>query len=123
MRYIRNAAGVLLVLILACACLGAGTPTATGGEQRSAEQPAVVLEGLPGPLDWLIAPPKEMNRWTKTAQARCPPGQLVFLTNACGCNGACCACSGQTPYLDHCTCKCSATPPTACRNGFSAGRR
>jgi len=64
-----------------------------------------------------------MSAWVKTAQARCPPGQLVFLTNACGCNGACCACSAQTPYLDHCSCRCSATPPTTCNRGFSAGRR
>jgi len=35
----------------------------------------------------------------RVAQARCPGGRLVFLSRACGCNGACCRCSRETPYL------------------------
>src|SRR5262245_10631200 len=56
----------------------------------------------------------------RLAQARCPGGQLVFLSRACGCNGACCLCSRQTPYLNHCTCRCEAVP-TPCARGHSAG--
>jgi hypothetical protein len=57
----------------------------------------------------------------QSAQARCPGGQLVFLSRACGCNGACCLCSRQTPYLNHCTCRCEAQP-SPCAQGHSAGR-
>ena len=56
----------------------------------------------------------------QTTQFRCPGGQLVFLTRACGCNGACCACAPNVRYLNHCTCRCEAAP-TACTKGHSAG--
>ena len=56
----------------------------------------------------------------KMSQFRCPGGQLVFLTRACGCNGACCACSGNARYLNHCTCRCESAP-TSCSKGHSAG--
>lgn len=62
-----------------------------------------------------------MSPLPRAAQARCPGGQLVFLSRACGCNGACCLCSRETPYLNHCTCRCEATP-SPCAQGHSAGR-
>jgi len=61
-----------------------------------------------------------MTPLPQIAQARCPGGRLVFLSRACGCNGACCLCSRETPYLNHCTCRCEAVP-TACARGHSAG--
>jgi len=67
-----------------------------------------------------LAAPSQMTPLPQMAQARCPGGQLVFLSRACGCNGACCRCSRQTPYLNHCTCQCEAAP-TACAQGHSAG--
>jgi hypothetical protein len=63
----------------------------------------------------------DMTPLPKTAQARCPGGQLVFLSRACGCNGACCLCSREAPYLNHCTCRCEAQP-SPCAQGHSAGR-
>lgn len=65
-----------------------------------------------------------MTPWTRTAQARCPSGQLVFLTSECGCRGACCNCAANARYLNHCTCQCSPNPPPpgACMKGFSIGR-
>jgi hypothetical protein len=82
-------------------------------------------EGLPGLMS-LMPPSQEhagpaMSVLPRTAQARCPGGQLVFLSRACGCNGACCLCSRQAPYLNHCTCRCEAAP-TPCPQGHSAGR-
>lgn len=72
-----------------------------------------------------IATPAEkpgaaMSRLPKTAQFRCPGGQLVFLSRACGCNGACCACTGNARYLNHCTCRCEPAP-TPCAKGHSVG--
>ena len=61
-----------------------------------------------------------MTPLPRVAQARCPGGQLVFLSRACGCNGACCLCSRETPYLNHCTCRCEANP-SPCARGHSAG--
>jgi hypothetical protein len=61
-----------------------------------------------------------MTPLPRLAQARCPGGQLVFLSRACGCNGACCLCSRETPYLNHCTCRCEANP-SPCARGHSAG--
>jgi hypothetical protein len=61
-----------------------------------------------------------MTPLPKVAQARCPGGQLVFLSRACGCNGACCLCSRETPYLNQCTCRCEANP-SPCARGHSAG--
>jgi hypothetical protein len=56
----------------------------------------------------------------RLAQARCPGGRLVFLSRACSCNGACCRCSREMPYLNHCTCQCEANP-SPCARGHSAG--
>ena len=61
-----------------------------------------------------------MTPLPKAAQARCPGGQLVFLSRACGCNGACCLCSREARYLNHCTCRCEAVP-SPCAQGHSAG--
>jgi hypothetical protein len=65
-----------------------------------------------------------MTPWSRTAQVRCPSGQLVFLTTECGCRGACCNCAANARYLNHCTCQCSPNPPpaAACIKGFSVGR-
>lgn len=68
-----------------------------------------------------IAAKPDMTPLPKMAQARCPGGQLVFLSRACGCNGACCLCSREAPYLNHCTCRCEQVP-TPCAQGHSAGR-
>ena len=67
---------------------------------------------------------RNMTPWSQTAQVRCPSGQLVFLTTECGCRGACCNCSANTRYLNHCSCQCSPNPPpaAACMKGFSVGR-
>ena len=67
---------------------------------------------------------RNMTPWSRTAQVRCPMGQLVFLTTECGCRGACCNCSANARYLNHCTCQCSPNPPSAgaCIKGFSVGR-
>jgi hypothetical protein len=65
-------------------------------------------------------PGAAMSRLPKTAQFRCPGGQLVFLSRACGCNGACCACTGNARYLNHCTCRCEPAP-TPCAKGHSVG--
>jgi hypothetical protein len=75
-----------------------------------------------GPVSVVPGPVKpNLLRPLQSAQARCPGGQLVFLSRACGCNGACCLCSRQTPYLNHCTCRCEAQP-SPCAQGHSAGR-
>jgi len=122
MRDGKLAAVVVRALCL-CSILGAhaGSGSSTLGDPPIALTPfgeAVLAADAARDLG---AP--DMSVWIKTAQARCPPGQLVFLTNACGCNGACCACSAQAAFLDHCSCMCSPTPPSACNRGFSAGRR
>jgi hypothetical protein len=67
---------------------------------------------------------RSMTPWPRMAQVRCPMGQLVFLTTECGCKGACCNCSANARYLNHCTCQCSTNPPSAgaCIKGFSVGR-
>jgi len=86
----------------------AGPPVGAG------ERVSALVDAPGGDRVWAGAPKQQ------TAQFRCPGGQLVFLTRACGCNGACCACSGNQRYLNHCTCKCEATP-SACSKGHSAG--
>jgi hypothetical protein len=122
MRLGKITAFVLIALCLASAVwtyAGSANPTGTDAPVALAAYADGALTGDGG----ADAKSPEMSAWIKTAQARCPPGQLVFLTNACGCNGACCACSAQAPYLDNCSCKCSATQPTTCNRGYSAGRR
>lgn len=84
----------------------------------------VRVAALSGSRPLYLAPDTAKPNMTplpKVAQARCPGGQLVFLSRACGCNGACCLCSRQTPYLNHCTCRCEAQP-SPCAQGHSAGR-
>lgn len=115
----------MAAFIVALLCVGGTFWTHVGSAQSTRSEPAVVLAAYADTTmgEKAEAKPPEMSAWIKSAQARCPPGQLVFLTNACGCNGACCACSAQAPYLDNCSCRCSATPPTTCNRGYSAGRR
>ena len=91
-------------------------PAAAASEGRLA-----ALELSSRPLFKLPEAGRDMSTLPKAAQARCPGGQLVFLSRACGCNGACCQCSRQAPYLNHCTCRCEATP-SPCAQGHSAGR-
>ncbi len=119
MRTGKLAAFVLVVLCLSSAMWGY-----SGSAEPKATEAGYVLTAYADTLTGKAeAATANMSEWVKTAQSRCPPGQLVFLTNACGCNGACCACSAQAPYLDHCSCRCSPNPPTTCNRGFSAGRR
>lgn len=119
--------GKLATLVLIALCLGGALWANAGSAEPKAIEGATALTAY---AEAALANNAEagtgsanMSAWIKTAQSRCPPGQLVFLTNACGCNGACCACSAQAAYLDHCSCRCSPNPPTTCNRGFSAGRR
>jgi len=119
MSYVRTIVFALIALGLGVTAWGLA-----GTAEPSPDAPAIVLASYGDVAGKAPASqPSNMSAWLKTVQARCPPGQLVFLTNACGCNGACCACSAQAPFLDHCSCRCSATQPTSCNTGFSAGRR
>lgn len=119
MGSVRIIVVALMTLVLGAATWGVAEPV-----QPAAGNSATVLAFYGEAVDSARpVPSPDMSTWIKSAQARCPPGQLVFLTNACGCNGACCACSAQAPYLDHCSCRCVPTPPTTCNTGFSAGRR
>jgi hypothetical protein len=115
----RNRLSGLLRALLVLAVLASGAAafvgTAYGSDVRLA-----ALEGV-RPLFRVPEVEGPMTPLPKAAQARCPGGQLVFLSRACGCNGACCLCSRQTPYLNHCTCRCEAVP-TPCAQGHSAGR-
>lgn len=105
----------LLVLALLMSGMGPLVSAAHGGDMRLA-----ALENS-RPLFRIPEPTGPMTPLPKVVQARCPGGQLVFLSRACGCNGACCLCSRQAPYLNHCTCRCEATP-SPCAQGHSAGR-
>jgi hypothetical protein len=107
--------GALLVLALLMTGAVHLVDAAHGGDVRVA-----ALESA-RPLIKVPEPSNPMTPLPKAAQARCPGGQLVFLSRACGCNGACCLCSRQAPYLNHCTCRCEATP-SPCQQGHSAGR-
>lgn len=111
----RNALLLLLAMLIAGSAFTAGQ--ASGAEMRLAAL------GANRPLHVApeIAANPNMTPLPKMAQARCPGGQLVFLSRACGCNGACCLCSREAPYLNHCTCRCEALP-TPCAQGHSAGR-
>ena len=83
----------------------------------------VRVAGLVGSRPLYAAPDTvkpNMTPLPRMAQARCPGGQLVFLSRACGCNGACCLCSRERPYLNHCTCRCEESP-SPCAQGHSAG--
>jgi hypothetical protein len=119
--------GKLAAIILVALCLcGTLAVDAGSGSSMSGETPVALTpfgEAVLAADAARDARVSDMSVWIKTAQARCPPGQLVFLTNACGCNGACCACSAQMPFLDHCSCQCQDKPPPSCNRGFSAGRR
>src|SRR5262245_9150322 len=90
------------------------------GRVSAAEMPVAGL-GASQPLYAAPAVAKpHLTPLPRLAQGRCPGGQLVFLSRACGCNGACCLCSRQAPYLNHCTCRCEANP-SPCARGHSAG--
>lgn len=115
LRRLRGFYRALLVLALLVSGAGWVIDAAYGGEVRLA-----ALESS-RPLFKVPEPTGPLTPLPKAAQARCPGGQLVFLSRACGCNGACCLCSRQTPYLNHCTCRCEATP-SPCAQGHSAGR-
>jgi hypothetical protein len=93
------------------------------GPAAAAETQTASLGERATPPALRAQPQRSMSTLPQTAQMRCPAGQLVFLSAACGCNGACCACSLAQRYLNHCTCQCQQTPPPAgaCRFGFSVG--
>jgi hypothetical protein len=96
---------------------------ATGNVADRVSAADAQVAGLAASTPLSAAPEAATPRMTplpRMAQARCPGGQLVFLSRACGCNGACCLCSRQTPYLNHCTCRCEAVP-SPCARGHSAG--
>jgi hypothetical protein len=119
MRYALGAAWIAACLLLAIGFTRAGLP-AVGSAIAAETQTASLNEQAS--LD-ARASRQNMSTLPKTAQMRCPAGQLVFLSTACGCNGACCACSQGARYLNHCTCRCEQAPPppASCRFGFSVG--
>jgi hypothetical protein len=101
--------------------LAAMMATVHFADRASSADVRIVIAGPSGPL--YAAPDAakpHMRPLPRLAQARCPGGRLVFLSRACGCNGACCRCSRETPYLNHCTCQCEANP-SPCARGHSAG--
>jgi hypothetical protein len=120
MRYAFGAAWILACLMLAIGLTRVGLP-AIGSAMAAETQTASVDERAAAPD--ARGSRHNMSTLPKTAQMRCPAGQLVFLSAACGCNGACCACSLAQRYLNHCTCQCQQAPPPAgaCRFGFSVG--
>jgi hypothetical protein len=103
------------LLLLFAAMLLAGTVQLAGPVVSGADVRVSALVVEPGVRGMRSDIPKQ-----QMTQFRCPGGQLVFLTRACGCNGACCACAPNVRYLNHCTCRCEAVP-TACTKGHSAG--
>jgi hypothetical protein len=120
MRYALSAAWVLVCLFVLAGLTvavapGLGMALAGDGQVASLQENAAT-SGVRGAS-------QNMSTLPKTAQMRCPAGQLVFLSTACGCNGACCACSQGARYLNHCTCRCEQAPPppASCRFGFSVG--
>jgi hypothetical protein len=119
MRNVLARCASVLLMLLAVLLLGPVQPT---GPASAADPQLAAASGM-RPLyaaPEAVAKP-DMTPLPKKAQARCPGGQLVFLSRACGCNGACCLCSREAPYLNHCTCRCEAVP-TPCAQGHSAGR-
>lgn len=121
MRYALGAAWVLACLVLAMGFARVGVPLA--GPAAAAETQTASLNERAAEPGVRASPQQNMSTLPKTAQMRCPAGQLVFLSTACGCNGACCACSQGARYLNHCTCRCEQAPPppASCRFGFSVG--
>ena len=101
------------LLILFAALLLAGT-VQPAAPVAAAETQIAALAEQAAPQQRSAAPQQKMS------QFRCPGGQLVFLTRACGCNGACCAYAANARYLNHCTCRCEAAP-SSCSKGHSAG--
>ena len=108
MRYALGAAWVLACLVLATGFAHIGVPLVPAAAAET--QTASLNERAAAP-DARASPQQNMSTLPKTAQMRCPAGQLVFLSTACGCNGACCACSQGARYLNHCTCRCEQAPP------------
>ena len=120
MRHALSAAWVLVCLFVLAGLTvavapGLGVALAGDGQVASLQENAAT-SGVRGAS-------QNMSTLPKTAQMRCPAGQLVFLSTACGCNGACCACSQGARYLNPCTCRCEQAPPppASCRFGFSVG--
>jgi hypothetical protein len=122
MRHSISAACILACLILLSGI--ARVALLPIGEAWGAETQVASLQeqGASGPIG--AADKSRMTPRPQTAQARCPSGQLVFLTTECGCRGACCNCAANARYLNHCSCQCSPNPPPAgaCMKGFSVGR-
>ncbi len=116
MRYALGAAWILACLFTVAGLTVAVAPALAGDGQVASLQENAATQGMRGAS-------QNMSTLPKTAQMRCPAGQLVFLSTACGCNGACCACSQGARYLNHCTCRCEQAPPppASCRFGFSVG--
>ena len=121
MRYVVSAACILACLFLTFSFARLALPG--DGAWAADVVVASVQEGSAPSQAGKSAEPR-MTPWVRSAQARCPSGQVIFLTNECNCKGACCNCSGNERYWNHCTCKCSATPPPpgSCMKGFSVGR-
>lgn len=122
MRYALGAAWVLACLLLAMGLARVGLPVVA--PVAAAETQTASLGERAAPPAVRVQPQRSMSTLPQTAQMRCPAGQLLFLSSACGCNGACCAaCPQGARYLNHCTCRCEAAPPAAaaCRFGFSVG--
>ena len=122
MRYFVCTAGILLCLVL-LAGLNRLAPSPIGQAWAADAQVASLPEnGSVSQRSRTDNP--NMTPWSRSAQMRCPGGQVVFLTTECGCRGACCNCAANARYLNHCTCQCSQNPPpaAACIKGFSVGR-
>ncbi len=78
--------------------LAAMMATVHFADRASSADVRIAIAGPSGPL--YAAPDAARPHMTplpRLAQGRCPGGQLVFLSRACGCNGACCLCSRQSP--------------------------
>ena len=106
MRYVVSAAWIVACLFLTLSFARVALP---GEGAWAAESVVASLQegGAPSQANRSAEP--RMTPWNRSAQVRCPSGQIVFLTRECGCNnGACCKCSANERYLNHCDCKCSA---------------
>src|SRR5262245_24564769 len=78
-------------LILACLVLLSGRTLLALlpiGEARAAEAQVASLQAEEASRQIIDTGRSSMPARTQTAQARCPGGQIVFLTRECGCNGA-----------------------------------
>ena len=121
MRYVVSAACILGCLLLTLSFARVALP---GGEAWAAETVVASVHEGGAPSQANRGAEPRMTPWAREAQVRCPAGKIIFLTRECNCNGACCNCSADKKYWNHCTCECSASPPpaAACIKGFSVGR-